>query len=111
MDITQITDFLNQLYAFIAVPNNLILVALMALGVLFKIMLVPKKFIVPLLLALGISASLALIKPAAVAVLSGIVFVAISVLFYETILKYLVRKFLPDNDLLNDQTKEIKEIK
>lgn len=86
-----INDIAVQFYAALADTNNLIILALVGLGIMLKRMDYIKNDIIPLiLLVVGVLASGFLIKPVAVGVLKGIIYAAIAMMTYEVIVKYII---------------------
>ena len=92
MDWDSFTQIVDQLYKFIAVTDNLIIVALICLGIILKnIEKFPNAHIPDVIFGVGLLASGYLIKPIAVGILKGVVYSAIAMLIYEVILKRIIK--------------------
>ena len=93
MEIKDITDFLNQLYVFIAIPSNLIIVALISLDLLIRLTNLLKEQYIPIvLLVVSEISAVCLIKPLAQALPQGIVYTALAIVAYNNVIRPILNK-------------------
>jgi len=98
-----------QFYSFIADPNNLVILALVALGIMLKRMDFIRNDLIPLiLLIVGVFFTVWLVKPVAVAMLRGVIYAAIAQQTYEVIVKYVIT-WIEKKFGINIQTSGTKE--
>lgn len=83
-------ETLNQFYVFLAQPDNLLIVALLGVGIILKkIEVVPNKFIPLFILPIGLLAGGLIIKPLSEGLLKGIIYTSLSIYLYESLIKHI----------------------